>query len=382
MHRYHAMARLQQVLRHALVLGLVAAMPWWAGSVCAAEQRLKDISSISGIRNNQLIGYGLAVGLDGTGDQTTQTPFTRQSVISMLQALGVSVPPGQNIQLKNTAAVIVTATLPPFSRPGQAIDVTVSSLGNAKSLRGGTLLMTPLRGADGQVYGMAQGNVIVGGAGAGGGAGASVQINQLSAGRIPGGASVERAVPGQLDQEMIQIELARSDFTLMQNAVSAIAQRFGPGTALPVDARFLQVRLPAEAGPRMAFLAQLEQVRVNTEMEGPRVVINSRTGSVVMNQLVTLEPCAISHGSLTIRVTKEPQVSQPQPFSRGETAVTTKDAAEIEQPKAALLALPGAASLDEVVRALNLLGANVNDLISILQALKTAGSLKAEIEVI
>jgi len=382
MHRYHAMARLQQLLRHALVVGLVAAMPWWVGSACAAEQRLKDISSISGIRNNQLIGYGLAVGLDGTGDQTTQTPFTRQSVISMLQALGVSVPPGQNIQLKNTAAVIVTATLPPFSRPGQAIDVTVSSLGNAKSLRGGTLLMTPLRGADGQVYGMAQGNVIVGGAGAGGGAGASVQINQLSAGRIPGGASVERAVPGQLDQEMIQIELARSDFTLMQNAVAAIAQRFGPGTALPVDARFLQVRLPAEAGPRMAFLAQLEQVRVNTEMEGPRVVINSRTGSIVMNQLVTLEPCAISHGSLTIRVTKEPQVSQPQPFSRGETAGTTKDAAEIEQPKAALLALPGAASLDEVVRALNLLGANVNDLISILQALKTAGSLKAEIEVI
>jgi len=382
MHRYHAMARLQQLLRHALVVGLVAAMPWWVGSACAAEQRLKDISSISGIRNNQLIGYGLAVGLDGTGDQTTQTPFTRQSVISMLQALGVSVPPGQNIQLKNTAAVIVTATLPPFSRPGQAIDVTVSSLGNAKSLRGGTLLMTPLRGADGQVYGMAQGNVIVGGAGAGGGAGASVQINQLSAGRIPGGASVERAVPGQLDQEMIQIELARSDFTLMQNAVAAIAQRFGPGTALPVDARFLQVRLPAEAGPRMAFLAQLEQVRVNTEMEGPRVVINSRTGSIVMNQLVTLEPCAISHGSLTIRITKEPQVSQPQPFSRGETAVTTKDAAEIEQPKAALLSLPGAASLDEVVRALNLLGANVNDLISILQALKTAGALKAELEVI
>jgi len=377
-----AMQRLRRFCRQALGICLVAAMPWLAGNAAAAEQRLKDISSISGIRNNQLIGYGLAVGLDGTGDQTTQTPFTRQSVISMLQALGVSVPAGQNVQLKNTAAVIVTATLPPFSRPGQAIDVTVSSLGNAKSLRGGTLLMTPLRGADGQVYGMAQGNVIVGGAGAGGGAGSSVQVNQLSAGRIPGGASVERAVPGQLDQEMIQIELSRSDFTLMQHAVEAIAQRFGPGTALPVDARFLQVRLPAEAGPRMAFLAQLEQVRVSTEMESPRVVINSRTGSVVMNQLVTLEPCAISHGSLTIRVTKEPQASQPQPFSRGETAVTTKDAVEIEQPKAALLSLPGAASLDEVVRALNLLGANVNDLISILQALKTAGSLKAELEVI
>ena len=375
---------MRALLRGSCRAGLLVALAL-AGLLLAtsgqAAERLKDIASVSGIRNNQLIGYGLAVGLDGTGDQTTQTPFTRQSVVSMLQALGVSVPANQNIQLKNTAAVIVTATLPPFSRPGQSIDVTVSSLGNAKSLRGGTLLMTPLRGADGQVYGMAQGNVIVGGAGASTG-GASVQINQLSAGRIPGGASVERAVPGQLDQEMIQIELARSDFTLMQHTLEAIEKRFGPGVALPVDARFLQVRLPVEAGPRMAFLAQLEQVRIDTEVQGPRVVINSRTGSVVMNQLVTLEPCAISHGSLTIRVTKDPQVSQPQPFSRGETAVTTKDSVEIDQPKAALLALPGAASLDEVVRALNLLGANVTDLISILQAMKTAGALKAEIEVI
>jgi flagellar P-ring protein precursor FlgI len=360
---------------------LIAAAGLVLGNAALASERLKDISTVTGIRNNQLIGYGLTVGLDGTGDQTTQTPFTRQSVVSMLQALGVSVPANQNIQLKNTAAVIVTATLPPFSRPGQAIDVTVSSLGNAKSLRGGTLLMTPLRGADGQVYGMAQGNVIVGGASASTG-GASVQINQLSAGRIPGGASVERAVPGQLDQDVIQIELARSDFSLMQRALEAIEQRFGPGVALPVDARFLQVRLPLVAGPRMAFLAQLEQVRVETEMQSPRVVINSRTGSVVMNQLVTLEPCAVSHGSLTIRVTREPQVSQPQPFSRGETVVTSKDSVAIDQPKAALVALPGAASLDEVVRALNLLGANVTDLISILQALKTSGALRAEIEVI
>jgi len=357
-----------------LALLLPAAMP-------SAAERLKDIASISGIRNNQLIGYGIAVGLDGTGDQTTQTPFTRQSVVSMLQALGVSVPAGQNIQLKNTAAVIVTATLPPFSRPGQSIDVTVSSLGNAKSLRGGTLLMTPLRGADGQVYGMAQGNILIGGAGAGAG-GAAVQVNQLSAGRIPGGASVERAVPGQLDQAVLQIELARSDFTLMQRTLEAITRRFGDGIAVPVDARFLQVRLPADPGPRMAFLADLEQVQVTTEALSPRVVINSRTGSVVMNQRVTLEPCAVSHGSLTIRVNQEPQVSQPQPFSRGETAVTTRDSAEIEQPKASLVALPGAAALDEVVRALNLLGTNVTDLISILQAMKSAGALKAEIEVI
>jgi len=328
-----------------------------------------------------LIGYGLVVGLDGTGDQTTQTPFTKQSVVSMLQALGVSVPAGQNIQLKNTAAVMVTATLPAFSRPGQSIDVTVSSLGNAKSLRGGTLLMTPLRGADGQVYSMAQGNIIVSGAGAGGG-GASVQINHLSAGRIPMGATVERGVPGQLEQELIQIELVRSDFTLMQNTLTAIAKRFGPGTALPVDARFLQVRLPVDTGDRMAFLAQLEQVNVVTEAERPRVIINSRSGSIVMNQLVTIDPCAIVHGSLTVRVSKEPQVSQPQPFSRGETAVTTTDTAVIEEPKSAMIALPQAASLDDVVRAMNLLGANVSDMIAILQAMKVAGALKADIEVI
>lgn len=362
------------------LLGIALALPLLTAPVLASE-RLKDISSVAGIRNNQLIGYGLAVGLDGTGDQTTQTPFTKQSVVSMLQALGVSVPAGQNIQLKNTAAVMVTATLPAFSRPGQSIDVTVSSLGNAKSLRGGTLLMTPLRGADGQVYSMAQGNIIVNGAGAGGG-GASVQINHLSAGRIPMGATVERGVPGQLEQEVIQIELVRSDFTLMQNTLTAIAKRFGPGTALPVDARFLQVRLPVDTGDRMAFMAQLEQVNVVTESERPRVIINSRSGSIVMNQLVTIDPCAIVHGSLTVRVSKEPQVSQPQPFSRGETAVTTTDTAVIEEPKAAMIALPRAASLDDVVRAMNLLGANVSDMISILQAMKVAGALKAEIEVI
>ena len=362
------------------LLGIALALPLLSAPVLASE-RLKDISSVAGIRNNQLIGYGLAVGLDGTGDQTTQTPFTKQSVVSMLQALGVSVPAGQNIQLKNTAAVMVTATLPAFSRPGQSIDVTVSSMGNAKSLRGGTLLMTPLRGADGQVYSMAQGNIIVNGAGAGGG-GASVQINHLSAGRIPMGATVERGVPGQLEQELIQIELVRSDFTLMQNTLTAIAKRFGPGTALPVDARFLQVRLPVDTGDRMAFLAQLEQVNVVTESERPRVIINSRSGSIVMNQLVTIDPCAIVHGSLTVRVSKEPQVSQPQPFSRGETAVTTTDTAVIEEPKSAMIALPRAASLDDVVRAMNLLGANVSDMISILQAMKVAGALKAEIEVI
>jgi len=362
------------------LLGIALVLPMLTAPVLASE-RLKDISSVAGIRNNQLIGYGLAVGLDGTGDQTTQTPFTKQSVVSMLQALGVSVPAGQNIQLKNTAAVMVTATLPAFSRPGQSIDVTVSSLGNAKSLRGGTLLMTPLRGADGQVYSMAQGNIIVNGAGAGGG-GASVQINHLSAGRIPMGATVERGVPGQLEQELIQIELVRSDFTLMQNTLTAIAKRFGPGTALPVDARFLQVRLPVDTGDRMAFLAQLEQVNVVTESERPRVIINSRSGSIVMNQLVTIDPCAIVHGSLTVRVSKDPQVSQPQPFSRGETAVTTTDTAVIEEPKSAMIALPRAASLDDVVRAMNLLGANVSDMISILQAMKVAGALKAEIEVI
>jgi flagellar P-ring protein precursor FlgI len=344
-------------------------------------ERIKDIASIAGVRANQLIGYGLVVGLDGTGDQTTQSPFTLQAMNSMLNAMGVSLPPGASVQLRNTAAVIVTATLPAFARPGQALDLTVSSLGNAKSLRGGTLLMTPLKGADGQVYAVAQGNVVIVGASASA-PGAKVTVNQQSSGRIPNGATVERAVAQTIDEEVLQLELARSDFTLMQRVAEAINKKFGAGTAHPVDARALQVRVPPDAAARVAFLSTLEDLNVQRTQDSPRVIVNSRTGSVVINQGVQLGPCAIAHGSLTIKVTRTPTVSQPPALSGGETAVTTTDRAEIEQAGGQLMRVADSASLDQVVRALNMMGANPQDLIAILQAMKSAGALHADIEVI
>jgi flagellar P-ring protein FlgI len=364
-----------------LAFGWLALLAIAPVELLAATQRLKDLATISGVRNNQLIGYGLVVGLDGTGDQSSQVPFTRQSLASMLQALGVSVPPGQSMQIRNAAAVVVTAVLPPFSRPGQAIDVTVSSIGNAKSLRGGTLLMTTLRGVDGQVYGVAQGNVLIAGAGAST-PGTSVAVNQLASGRIPAGALIERAVPGQLEQDALQLELKESNFTLMQRAVEAIERRFGARIALPVDARFLQVRMPPDPNARMAFLAELEQIAVTVDPPSPRVVINSRTGTVVMSQLVRIGPCAVSHGALSVRVTRGAQVSQPAPFSDGTTVVTPDDDVQLSEGSSPLVALPEGASLDQVVRAINRLGTSVTDLIAILQAMKAVGALHADIEVI
>jgi len=353
-------------------LGLVAP--------CEAA-KLRDISSMSGVRSNQLIGYGLVVGLDGSGDQTTQTPFTLQATRELLQALGVTVPPGDRIQLRNTAAVMVTATLPPFARPGQPIDVSVSSVGNAKSLRGGMLLMTPLRGADGQVYALAQGSVLVpGGGGAGGGA--SVIINHQSVGRVPGGATVERQVPQSVEDELLQIDLNRADFQQMQKVVEAVSRRFGPNVAIPIDSRAIQLRLPIAQLDRVRFLADLEALEIDAVEDVPRVIINSRTGSVVMNQGVRLDPVAVAHGNLTVRISREPQVSQPAPLSQGQTVVTQKDNVDVKVGPGALGALPRGASLEEVVRALNLLGANAQDLVAILQAMKASGALKAELELI
>jgi flagellar P-ring protein precursor FlgI len=369
---------LKKLLKSSL-LALLCALSLAPQAVYA--ERIKDLSTIAGVRPNQLIGYGLVVGLDGSGDQTTQTPFTLQSVNAMLSAMGISIPPGQTAQLRNTAAVIVTSSLPAFAKPGQQVDITVSSIGNAKSLRGGTLLMTPLRAADGQVYALAQGNVVVSGAGAGG-AGARVQINHLSVGRVPGGGLVERGAPQSLDNEFIELEMLQSDFGLMQRTGEAIARRFGPGIALPIDARALQVRVPTDPTKRIAFLAALEELQVTPAADAARVIVNSRTGSVVMNQAVQLGNCAVAHGSLTIRVSRTPSVSQPAPFSRGDTAITSQDSASIQQAGGALIPVAAAATLDQVVRALNLLGANPQDLMAILQAIKAAGALKAEIEVI
>jgi flagellar P-ring protein FlgI len=345
-------------------------------------ERLKDLASIQGVRDNPLIGYGLMVGLDGSGDQTQQTPFTTQSLNNMLGQLGVTVPPGTNMQLKNVAAVMVTAVLPPFVRPGQAIDITVSSMGNAKSLRGGTLLMTPLKGADGQVYALAQGNMVIGGAGASAG-GTQVKINQLLSGRIPAGAIVERAVESPLGGDgTLLLEMNTSDFGTVQKAVEAINRNLGAGTATALDARVIQVTAPARLDERVSFLARIQNIDVAPEQAIAKVVINARTGSVVMNQAVRIQDCAVAHGNLTVVINTEPVISQPGPLSGGSTVVAQRSQVELNQAGSALQIVRGGASLADVIKGLNSLGANPQDLVSILQAMKAVGALRAELEII
>lgn len=362
---------------HKYLLGFCLA---WLVATAHAE-RLKDIAGFSGVRNNQLVGYGLVVGLDGSGDQTTQTPFTVQSVVNMLTNMGVQVPSGGNLQLKNVAAVTVMATLPPFARSGQPLDITVSSIGNAKSLRGGALLMSPLKGADGQIYAMAQGNIIVAGAGASAG-GSSTTVNQLATGRIPGGATVERDVPTQLGNgEFVQLELLNTDFTTANRVAESINGRFGP-IASAVDGRVIQIRAPQEPSQRVAFLSKIENLEVALGEMSPKVVINARTGSVVMNQGVQVEQCAIAHGNLTVTIATETAVSQPNALSGGKTRSVQNSEITIQADKGPVVRFPKATSLRDVVRALNAVGATPQDLLAILQAMKAAGSLKAELEVI
>lgn len=352
-------------------------------SAPASAERIKDLANIQGVRANQLIGYGLVVGLDGTGDQTQQTPFTVQSIISMLGQLGINLPPGVNLQLRNVASVMVTATLPAFAKPGQQIDVTVSSMGNAKSLRGGTLLMTPLKGIDNQVYAVAQGSLVIGGAGASS-AGSSVQINHLGAGRISAGAIVERAVPTVLGQgEYINLELRDTDFTTARRIVDTINGHFSYGTATALDGRVIQLRAPVNDNQRVTFISQIEGLEVVPAQGTAKVIINARTGSVVMNQMVSLEPSAVAHGNLSVIINTQPIVSQPGPFSqRGETVVVPQSQIEVRSEEGNLMLLPGSASLADVVKALNAIGATPQDLLAILQALKAAGSLRAELEII
>ncbi|MFN3545767.1 MAG: flagellar basal body P-ring protein FlgI [Thiobacillus sp.] len=364
-------------LRHLFLLATFAL----AGAAQAAE-RIKDIASIQGVRANQLVGYGVVVGLDGTGDQTTQTPFTTQSMTNMLTQMGVTLPPGVNMQLKNVAAVMVTAELPPFSQPGQTIDVTVSSIGNAKSLRGGTLVLTPLKGADGQVYAIAQGNLIVSGAGAAAN-GSQVQINHLSAGRIPAGATVERSVATALGESgTINLELRQSDFTTASRVVDAVNGKFGAGTARALNGRVIQVRTPIGESERVAFLGAIESLDVSPAPARAVVIVNARTGSVVMNRAVMLDASAVSHGNLSVTITSQPVISQPAPFGRGETVVTQQSQIEIRQQPGEVMLLSGGASLADVVKALNSIGATPQDLLAILQALKASGALRAELEVI
>ncbi len=350
-------------------------------SFAAHADRIKDVASIQGVRDNQLSGYGLVFGLDGTGDQTTQTPFTVQSIISMLSQMGVNIPQGTSLQLKNVAAVMVTATLPPFSKPGQTIDVTASSIGNAKSLRGGTLLMTPLKGADGQVYAMAQGNVLVSGMGASAG-GASVQVNHLNVGRVPAGATVERAVPTVLGQgEYIHLELHSNDFTTASRVVDVINTQIGSGTAVAQDGRMIEVRAPQGNG-LVAFISRIENLEINQAQGMAKVIINARTGSIVMNQAVTLDACAVAHGNLTVVINTDSAVSQPNAFSEGRTVKTDKTTIDVKSDKGGLVELTKGVSLSEVVKALNAIGATPQDLLAILQAMKSSGALHAELEVI
>nr|WP_108446295.1 flagellar basal body P-ring protein FlgI [Halomonas denitrificans] len=359
----------------ALVLGCLVALP-------AQAERLRDLAGFAGVRDNALVGYGLVVGLDGTGDQTMQAPFTGQSLTNMLSQLGITVPPGTNMQLRNVAAVMVTADLPPFARPGQRFDVVVSSVGNADSLRGGTLLMTPLKGADGDTYAIAQGNLLVGGAGASAG-GASVQINQQAGGRISGGATVEREVPLALGANggLLELELDSSDFGTAQRVVSAINREFGRPVAAARNGRVIALDGPRDANARVNFMARIENIEVTPTEAPARVVLNSRTGSIVLNGAVTLRQAAVAHGNLSIVIDTEVGVSQPNPFGGGETVVVEDTEISIQQQPGTLKVVEGANLLD-VVDALNSLGATPNDLMSILEALKAAGSLRAELEII
>jgi flagellar P-ring protein precursor FlgI len=358
-----------------------------AGLFCSAPalaSRIKEVANIEGVRSNQLTGFGLVIGLDGTGDQTTQMPYTSQGLSNYLQQLGITLSPEvlSRLQLKNVAAVIVTAQLPAFARPGQSVDVTVSSLGNAKSLKGGTLINTPLKGADGQIYALAQGSLVVAGAGAAAG-GSKVQINHLSVGRVPNGAQIERSVPTPLlEGSSIRLGLEASDFQTARLVAKRINVRFGQGVARALDGRTVEVQAPTDANDRIAFIAEMEELPLESSIPSAKVVINSRTGSIVLNQAVTLGPCAIAHGNLSVSISSTPIISQPAPFSQGQTVVAEKANIQIRQEPGILIQVPAAPLLSDVVRALNALGATPQDLLAILQAIKAAGALNAELEVI
>ena len=377
------MDKTDKLLRSLIALAwlIATAALWWPAPLHAA--RLKEVASVQGVRSNPLVGYGLVVGLDGTGDQTTSAPFTTQSITALLQQMGVTVPGGTNMQLKNVAAVMVTAQLPAFAQPGQTIDVNVSSLANAKSLRGGTLIATPLKGADGQIYALAQGNLIVGGAGASAG-GSKVQINHLSAGRVPEGATVERSVPTPLNQgDSLQLDLNASDFNTAREVARAINERMGQGIAQALDGRVIRVRMPASPDARVSFMAEIENLDIQLASPAAKVVINARTGSVVMNQAVTLAACAVAHGNLSVTISSTPVISQPSALSSGgHTVVSEKADIAISQQAGSLIQMPAGTKLADVVKALNSLGATPQDLLAILQAIKSAGALNAELEVI
>ena len=367
---------MKNLLKTALTICLVLL------TTTANAQRIKDLASIAGVRSNQLVGYGIVVGLNGTGDQTSQTPFTIQSLRNMLAQFGITLPPNVNPQLKNIAAVSVHADLQPFAKQGQTIDITVSSIGNANSLRGGSLLMTPLKGADGKVYAIAQGNLVVGGFGAAAD-GSSITVNVPSAGRIPNGATVERAVPNPFGHgNSVVLNLHQADFTTATRMAISINKTIGPDTAKAVDATSVSVKAPLKSEHRVAYVSLIENLQVAPGAAPARVIINSRTGTVVIGQNVTVDPAAVSHGSLVVTISANPIVSQPGPLADGDTVVVPQADIAVQQGDSSMFLFNPGVSLDEIVRAVNQVGAAPGDLVAILEALKQSGSLKAELIII
>ena len=360
-----------------LILTLMAAP-------CAQAERIKDMAHVQGVRTNQLIGYGLVVGLDGSGDQTSQAPFTVQSLKNMLAQLGVTVPSTVNPQLKNVAAVSVHAIMPAFVKPGQTIDITVNSIANAKSLRGGSLLVTPLHGLDGQIYAIAQGNLIVSGFGVEGSDGSKLTVNVPSSGRIPNGATVERAVPSQITLgDSITLNLNDPDFTTATRLVESVNKGVGDEAATIIDGGSVRVRAPQDVTQRIAFLSLVENLQVDPASAAARVIINSRTGTVVISSNVTVSPAAVSHGSLSVTIKEEKSVSQPAPFATvGETKVVSNSTIKVDQGSNRMFLFRPGVELDQIVRAVNEVGAAPGDLVAILEALREAGALQAELIVI
>jgi len=371
----------QEGISYSLVA--VLCLLWLLLAPPAHAERLKDIASIQGVRSNQLIGYGLVVGLNGTGDQTTQTPFTLQTFNNMLAQFSIKVPPGGSVQLKNVAAVSIHADLPPFAKPGQQIDITVSAIGNAKSLRGGSLLMTPMKGIDGNIYAVAQGNLVVGGFDAEGSDGSRITVNVPTAGRIPSGATVERPVPSGFEQgNTLTLNLNRPDFTTAKNIVDKLNELLGPGVATAVDGGSVRVSAPIDPSQRVDYMAILENLEVDPGQAAAKVIINSRTGTIVIGQNVKVSPAAVTHGSLTVTITEDPIVSQPEALSGGQTAVVPRSKVDAAQEAKPMFKFGPGTTLDEIVRAVNQVGAAPSDLMAILEALKQAGALQADLIVI
>jgi flagellar P-ring protein FlgI len=347
----------------------------------ASAERIKDLGAFQGIRSNQLTGYGIVVGLNGTGDDNLE--YTVQSVKGITSRLGLALPAGVNPGLKNAAAVMVTAELPAFAKPGQRLDVTVAAIGKAKSLRGGQLILTPLQGADGQIYAMAQGSLAVGGLGAEGADGSKVIVNVPSSGRIPDGASVERAVEtGFATSNELTFNLQKADFTTAERVVAAINRRFGDGRARAVDGVSIALSAPPGSAYRTQLVSEVENLQIESAEPPARVIVNARTGTIVINSAVRLGPAAVSHGRLTVRIDEQPRVSQPRPFSQGQTTVVPDSSVAVAEERSPMFLLAPGPRLADIVKAVNQVGASPADLVAILEALKEAGALKAELIVL